>query len=74
MKETEEMVIKQVLKQLLKRDITLEDAKKVTRVFFYNDTEKYTLAYDGMALGTIVYRNCPEYHCSVRFYPNETFK
>jgi hypothetical protein len=73
MKKNEEMVIKQVLKQLLKRDLTLEDFKKVTRVFICNVTEKYTLAYDGEPLGTIKYHNCPEYHYSVKFYPNEKF-
>lgn len=72
--KNEETLIKQVLKQLLKRDATLEDFKKVNRVFFGPQTEKYTLAYEGVELGTVEYQNCPTNHFTVRFYPNEPFK
>lgn len=49
----EEEVVKSVLAQLLEREITLEDYKKVTRVFREGITEKYNLTYDGINLGIV---------------------
>ena len=51
--KAEEDVIKQVLKELLKRNPTFDDAKKVTRVFREGLYDKYTLAYDGSPLGIV---------------------
>lgn len=54
--EAEEKVIKDVLRQLLKREPTLEDAKDLHRFQQEGEFDKYYLAYKGLKLGT-VYRN-----------------
>ena len=54
--EVEENVIKEVLRQILKREPTLEDAKDLHRFQKEGEFDKYYLAYKNMKLGT-VYRN-----------------
>jgi len=54
--EAEENVIKEVLRQILKREPTLEDAKDLHRFQQEGEFYKYYLAYKNMKLGT-VYRN-----------------
>lgn len=56
MMEAEENVIKDVLRQLLKREPTLEDAKDLHRFQKEGEFDKYYLAYKNLKLGT-VYRN-----------------
>lgn len=54
--EAEENVIKEVLRQILKREPTLEDAKDLQRFQQEGEFDKYYLAYKNLKLGT-VYRN-----------------
>jgi Na+-translocating ferredoxin:NAD+ oxidoreductase RnfG subunit len=54
--EAEENVIKEVLRQILKREPTLEDAKGLHKFQQEGEFDKYYLAYKNMKLGT-VYRN-----------------
>lgn len=54
--EAEENVIKEVLRQILKREPTLEDAKELHRFQMEGEFDKYYLAYKNLKLGT-VYRN-----------------
>lgn len=52
-KMIEEDVLKKVLKQYLKREPTLEDAKLCTKIFRHG-VEGYVLQYENRVLGTIV--------------------
>jgi hypothetical protein len=52
----EEEVLKGVLRQILKREPTLEDAKDLQRFQQQGEFDKYYLAYKNLKLGT-VYRN-----------------
>jgi Na+-translocating ferredoxin:NAD+ oxidoreductase RnfG subunit len=54
--EAEKNVIKEVLRQILKRDPTLEDAKDLHKFQQEGEFDKYYLAYKNLKLGT-VYRN-----------------
>ena len=54
--EAEENVIKEVLRQILKREPTLEDAKDLHKFQQEGEFDKYYLAYKNLKLGT-VYRN-----------------
>jgi Na+-translocating ferredoxin:NAD+ oxidoreductase RnfG subunit len=54
--DAEENVIKEVLRQLLKREPTLEDAKDLHKFQLEGEFDKYYLAYKNLKLGT-VYRN-----------------
>ena len=54
--DVEENVLKEVLRQILKREPTLEDAKDLHRFQKEGEFDKYYLAYKNMKLGT-VYRN-----------------
>jgi Na+-translocating ferredoxin:NAD+ oxidoreductase RnfG subunit len=54
--EAEENVIKEVLRQILKREPTLEDAKDLHKFQKEGEFDKYYLAYKNLKLGT-VYRN-----------------
>ncbi len=54
--EAEENVLKEVLRQILKREPTLEDAKDLHRFQQQGEFDKYYLAYKNLKLGT-VYRN-----------------
>lgn len=54
--EAEENVIKEVLRQILKREPTLEDAKDLHRFQKEGEFDKCYLAYKNLKLGT-VYRN-----------------
>lgn len=56
MMEAEENVLKDVLRNLLKREPTLEDAKDLHRYQQEGEFDKYFLAYKNLKLGT-VYRN-----------------
>lgn len=56
MMEVEENVLKDVLRNLLKREPTLEDAKDLHRYQQEGEFDKYFLAYKNLKLGT-VYRN-----------------
>lgn len=67
--ECEENCIKEVIKQYTGKELTLEDAPKVQRVFHIGDSGKYTLAYNGVQLGMVRYINdgC---NFRVEFTPN----
>lgn len=54
--QAEESVIKEVLRQLLKREPTLEDAKNLHIYQKQGEFNKYRLDYKNLKLGTI-YRN-----------------
>lgn len=56
MAEAEENCIKEVLRQLLQREPTLEDAKDLHKFQREGEFDKYYLAYKNLKLGT-VYRN-----------------
>lgn len=73
MMEAEENVIKDVLRQLLKREPTLEDAKDLHRFQKEGEFDKYYLAYKNLKLGT-VYRNTniEGVKMGVEFVPFET--
>ena len=49
----EELIIKDVLKQLLKREATIEDFKKCTKYYENGNFDIQYLAYDGLLLGVI---------------------
>ena len=68
--EVEENVIKEVLRQILKREPTLEDAKDLHRFQKEGEFDKYYLAYKNMKLGT-VYRNTNSGKIGVEFVPFE---
>ena len=52
----EDNVIKEILRQILKREPTLEDAKDLQRFQEEGEFDKYYLVYKNLKLGT-VYRN-----------------
>jgi hypothetical protein len=54
--EAEENVIKDVLRRILKREPTLEDAKHLHTFWQEGEFDKYYLSYKNLKLGT-VYRN-----------------
>jgi hypothetical protein len=68
-KELEERVVKQVLRLLLNREPTIDDAKKCHRIFKLGIIDKYILAYEGTALGQIIHTGL-----SVKFIPETEFK
>jgi uncharacterized lipoprotein YddW (UPF0748 family) len=59
--QLEQKVIIQVLTQLLEREPTKEDFKKVTRFFLKDENNFYYLAYENKKLGTIK-RNFPDHN------------
>tara|TARA_R110000772_G_scaffold35637_6_gene85831 strand:+ start:1084 stop:1665 length:582 start_codon:yes stop_codon:yes gene_type:complete len=69
--DTEEKVIKQALKEYLGREITLEDAHRVQRIFKMNIHDKYILACDGVQLG-MVRRSNEGVNFNVEFTGGET--
>jgi hypothetical protein len=71
--ELEEQVLKQVLAQLFKREVTDEDARRVTRVFFYNVFDSYALAVDGIHIGDVELKDTG-FNYSVRFMPAVAFR
>ena len=54
--DAEENVIKEILRQILKREPTLDDAKDLQQFQQEGEFDKYYLAYKNLKLGT-VYRN-----------------
>lgn len=54
-REAEEKVIKSVLRSLLKREPTMEDASKCTRIFKPGITDQYDLEFEGICLGQVKY-------------------
>ena len=51
--DAEENVIKEVLRQILKREPTLEDVKDLHRFQQEGEFDKYYLAYKNLKLGTV---------------------
>lgn len=51
--EAEDNVIKEVLRQILKREPTLEDAKDLCKFQQEGEFDKYVLAYKNRKLGTV---------------------
>ena len=51
--DAEENVIKEVLRQILKREPTLEDAKDLLKFQQEGEFDKYYLAYKNLKLGTV---------------------
>jgi hypothetical protein len=72
-KRMEEKLIKEVLKQLLKRDLVIDDAKRVTRMFKDGMFDKYTLAVDNVPIGQVFYEFFGQ-RVSIRFEPLEMYK
>ena len=55
MVDCHEKVLKDVLRQLLKREPVLEDAKRLTRYTYQGVFEYYDLAFDGVKVGRVTY-------------------
>ena len=53
LRNKEEALIKDVLKKVLDREPTLEDARKCNRGIFRGDPNKYLFSYRGVTLGTM---------------------
>jgi hypothetical protein len=74
MAQAEENVFKEVLRKLLKREPTIEDAKECARLMREGDLDGYSLTYKGLLLGRIQ-RNYPDLNIdtvfSVTFIPAE---
>lgn len=75
-RDAEEKVLKDVLKNLLKREPSIDDAKKLVRVFENGVHDWYHLGYEGVELGIVKYNYYSPVSNSagVEFVPNETFK
>lgn len=56
MKEAEENVLRDVMRQLLKREPVVDDWKALTRIFRQGQHEEYALEYKGVHLGMVKYR------------------
>lgn len=70
--ELEVNILKEVLRQILKREPTLEDAKDLTRFKRDGEFDKYYLAYKNMKLGTVHYNmNIEGCRVGVEFVPFE---
>ena len=69
--ELEERVIKDVLKQVLKRDAIISDAKKLRKIYEPCETSNYYLEYSGITLGKITFDFGQT--CSVNFTPHKDF-
>ena len=73
MMEAEENCLKEVLRQLLKREPTVEDAKDLQRYQKEGYFDKYYLAYKGLKLGTVFMNyNIEGGKMGVEFVPFET--
>lgn len=78
MANAEEEVIKKVLRQILKREPIIEDAKKCTCLFRRDNINQYDFIYDGVCLGNIkrnfgkITDNIPNFN--IEFTPAEEFK
>ena len=69
----EENVIKEVLRQLLKREPTLEDVKDLQKFHQEGEFDKYYLAYKNLKLGTVYLNtNITAGKMGVEFVPFET--
>jgi len=64
LKKNEEKVIKDVLRMLLNRQPTTDDARRCTRIFAPGIIDKYLFAYEGVVYGRVTYNSF-----SVTFYP-----
>jgi hypothetical protein len=53
MRDAEEELIKTVLKEVLRKDPTEEDAKHVSRVFRSGVHDKYSLVFHNVTLGIV---------------------
>lgn len=70
--KAEENVIKEVLRQILKREPTLEDAKDLHRFQKEGEFDKYYLAYKNLKLGTVYFNmNIEGGKMGVEFVPFE---
>jgi Na+-translocating ferredoxin:NAD+ oxidoreductase RnfG subunit len=70
--EAEENVIKEVLRQILKREPTLEDAKDLHKFQQEGEFDKYYLAYKNLKLGTVYHNtNIEGNKMGVEFVPFE---
>lgn len=70
-RNTEEKTVMEVFKQYLKREVTIEDAKRGNRLSHINFPDRYILAIDGNQLGMII--KCYEgYKYTVQFIPGLT--
>lgn len=67
--EAEEQVLKNVLRQLLRRESTNEDARRVTRVFKCSELDRYDLMFDDVLIGRVRYNFGPINRVSVIFTP-----
>lgn len=64
MKQIEENLFKEVLRQVLKREPTIEDAKECSFLKKDNWDLKYVIAYRGVNLGTVEVHLHPDYKIS----------
>jgi len=76
--ETEEHLLKDILKQILKREATNEDAKEIQRIKRRADDNWYILSFRGITLGKVTF-DYPDFtngsgKFGVTFEPDETFK
>lgn len=67
LRRKQEEIIKQVLRELLKREPDTEDFKNCT-LGFYQGESKYLFAFEGVSLGTIEVKLFPE--GSITFTPH----
>lgn len=67
--KNEEKIIKETLKSLLKREPTLDDYKKCTKVFKEGEVDKYHLLYENVVIGSMHYSVS-----KITFEPSEVYK
>lgn len=75
-RDNEEKVLREVLRQVLKREPELADAKECTKCYMPGEPFNYILAYKGQALGCVKF-NLPlgrAIDFSIVFEPDPAFK
>jgi hypothetical protein len=69
----EEDTLKAIIFQITGKDATIEDAKKLTKVYRQGEPLNYEIMYEDMKIGRVVF----EFHgtsATVTFHPEKRFK
>lgn len=67
----EEQVLRDIMRQVLNREPTIEDCKDFQRIFLQGEAN-YTLAYKGIDLGKVVFNTGYDYsHVDPLYRPNK---
>lgn len=73
MRDNEEQVLKTVVKQILKREPVIEDAKRLTKMFYEGEPLNYDLAFDGVKVGKVVF-DITGINWGITFHPEKEFE